>query len=198
MPDQPSFPGLEPKAPAPRRDRLFFAVFPDPEAAASITDLAERLRVEHGLTGQPLRPERLHVTINHLGDFDGVPEDIASAAREAGAAVSAAPFNATFDYAMSFKGRANNFPFVLRGDGGVADLIGFQQALGAQMLKAGLGRSVEKSFTPHVTMLYDRKLVGETPVEEIRWTVRELILVHSLLGQGRHEPLGRWPLGGAG
>jgi 2'-5' RNA ligase len=43
-------------------------------------------------------------------------------------------------------------------------------------------------------MLYDGRLVAGQPVEPIRWVVREFVLVHSLLGQTRHEVLGRWAL----
>jgi 2'-5' RNA ligase len=81
---------------------------------------------------------------------------------------------------------------VLRSQAGSESLIAFQQALGAAMLRAGL--RPDRSFTPHVTLLYDDALVTETPIEPIRWTVGELVLVHSLLGQTRHIPLARWPL----
>ena len=57
-------------------------------------------------------------------------------------------------------------------------------------------RPVASQVTPHVTLLYDDVLVEERAVEPIRWTVREFVLVHSLLGQTRHVPLARWPLGG--
>jgi 2'-5' RNA ligase len=191
-----SFPGLEPEPDRPRTDRLFFAIFPDQKTAANIAEQAEQLREVYGLEGRPLRPERFHITVNHLDDFAGVPERIVKAAREAASAVKAPPFEVSFDYAMSFKGRRGNRPFVLRGGYGLADLIAFQGALGLEMAKAGLGRYVEGSFTPHVTLLYDDLVVQEVPIEPIRWTVRELVLVHSLLGQGKHVALDRWSLKG--
>ena len=43
-------------------------------------------------------------------------------------------------------------------------------------------------------MLYDDRLVAWQAVEPVRWTVREFVLMHSLLGQHRHVPLARWPL----
>jgi 2'-5' RNA ligase len=195
-PGQLSFPGLEPESPRPRLDRLFFAIFPDAETAARIADLAARLRDAHRLSGKLLRTDRFHITVNHLDDFPGVPERIVAAASQAAASVKAAPFEVVFDRAASFKGKPDKKPFVLRGGDALEALIAFQQALGFEMAKAGLGDYVEKSFTPHVTLLYDPRLVPEEPVEPIRWTVRELVLIHSLLGQTRHIPLGRWPLGG--
>jgi 2'-5' RNA ligase len=47
-----------------------------------------------------------------------------------------------------------------------------------------------------MTLLYDDRSVAEQAVETIGWTAREFVLVHSLLGQTRHIPLGRWPLRG--
>jgi 2'-5' RNA ligase len=62
------------------------------------------------------------------------------------------------------------------------------------MRKVGLGRRVDARFTPHVTLLYDSRLVAEQAVSPIHWTAHELVLVHSLLGQTRYVPLARWPL----
>jgi len=66
------------------------------------------------------------------------------------------------------------------------------------MAKTGrlLGERVASSFTPHVTLLYDGRVVTERLVEPIRWTVREFVLVRSLLGKTRHIVIGRWPLRG--
>jgi 2'-5' RNA ligase len=46
-----------------------------------------------------------------------------------------------------------------------------------------------------MTLLYDRRAVAERPVEPIRWRVRGLVLLRSLVGQGRHQVLARWPIG---
>lgn len=73
--------------------------------------------------------------------------------------------------------------------------MGFQRELGVAMKKVGLGQWVDSPFTPHVTMLYDEHEVAEQVVDAIGWTATEFVLVHSLLGQTRHVPLGRWPLG---
>ncbi|MNL66559.1 hypothetical protein D3C87_1910460 [compost metagenome] len=54
---------------------------------------------------------------------------------------------------------------------------------------------MDKSFTPHVTMLYDRRLVAEQGIEPVRWTVGGFTLIHSLLGRTEHIPLARWTLG---
>jgi len=45
-----------------------------------------------------------------------------------------------------------------------------------------------------VTPLHDGCRIGRHVVETVAWTVREFVLVYSLLGRTRHVPLGRWPL----
>ncbi|MGH6881719.1 2'-5' RNA ligase family protein [Hypericibacter sp.] len=177
-------------------DRLFFAIYPDSAAATQIAHLAKHLRDEHELKGAPLALDRFHVTLHHLGDHEGLPPTLVAAAQEAGAAISESTFDAAFDYVASFRTSARNRPFVLRGSKGLAPLMAFQQAIGMAMKKAGLGRWVQPQFTPHVTLLYDDHLVGEQTVEQVSWTVREFVLVHSLLGRTQHIPLGRWSLRG--
>ncbi|MBI1683154.1 2'-5' RNA ligase family protein [Caulobacter hibisci] len=186
---------LFPELDGPPSDRLFFGIFPEPAVAETIAGRARDLRGQLGLSGAPLTPDRLHVTLHHIGDYSGLPRGIVAQALEAGAAIAqtAAAFGVTFDKAASFNNRGNN-PFVLQGGEGLADLHGFQKALGLAMARAGLGKQVAKQFNPHVTLLYDRSLAPETPVAPVSWTVSEVVLIHSLLGQTRHIVLGRWPL----
>lgn len=193
MPDQPSLPGFDP-APEPT-DRLFFALFPEADAAAQIERLAGRLRQQHGLSGKLLQTGRLHVTLHHVGDHAGLPADILTRAGEAAASVAMPPFDLVFDRAASFR-RSRKLPFVLLGTEGETPLKVFQEALGTAMKRAGLGRWVASSFTPHVTLLYDDHAVAGQAIEPITWTAREFVLVHSLLHQTRHVPLARWALQG--
>lgn len=190
MSDQFSLFGEEP----PPRDRLFFGVYPDPATAERIAGQARASRSAHGLRGQPLDIDRLHVTLHEIGIYAGLPRGVVDKALEAGAKVSAAPFGVTFDRVGSFNNRGNN-PFVLQGGEGLGDLIAFQRALGLAMAGAGLGRQVARSFTPHVTLLYDPMLVADAAIPPIGCTVREFVLIHSLIGQTRHVPLARWTLG---
>lgn len=175
-------------------DRLFFAVYPDAQAADEIARLAQMLRAEQGLRGAPLKPERLHLTLHYLGDHVGMPHDVVAAASSAAASIAASAFEITLDHVASFSRRPYNRPCVLRGEEGVESLVAFQQVLGAALTRFGLGRLVDKRFTPHATLLYDDRLVPLQPVDPISWTVREFVLVDSHLGQSKHVPLARWPL----
>ena len=189
MTDQLLFPGME--AARPLTDSLFFEIVPGTLARARRGAVTQDLRNKHALTGKPLA-ERLHVSLHGIGEYPSCPDEIAARAIEAAASVTMAPFEVTFDRAMSFAGKAGQLPLVLVGEAtdGVAAL---QQALGGVLAKAGLAA---RRSTPHVTLLYDVRRVEEQPVAPIGWTVREFVLVHSLLGRGLYKSLGRWPLRG--
>ena len=197
MPEQLAFPGFSDHGA--KTDRLFYAIYPDADTAALLAKRAQDLRDEWGLTGAPLATARFHITLHHLGDFAELPQDLIVKAVEAAESLVAAPFDVVFDRAVSFGTRPGaNSPFVLRGGDGLAGLVAFQGALGIAMMKTGrrLGERVETNFTPHVTLLYDGRLIAERAVAPIGWTAREFVLVRSLLGKTRHIVIGRWPLRG--
>jgi 2'-5' RNA ligase len=191
MPEQFFLPGFEAALHA--TDRLFFAIIPTADAAAAIVRQRGLLRDEYELKGKSIGIGRLHVTLNHLGDYLGLPQGIVAAAMTAAASVRAAPFDVVFERTESFRGRPRNHPLVLLGDGGVAALTAFQQTLGAALEKNGLGRA-RSHYTPHVTLLYNNYRLPARAVAPICWTVNEFVLMHSLLGQTRHIPLARWQL----
>jgi 2'-5' RNA ligase len=173
------------------RHRYFFGIYVAAETASHLTNITRDLRRRHRLTGEPLLADRLHITLHHLGDYDVERKSIATMGIEAGKIVHTAPFEVEFDRIMSFWGK-NSMPLVLCGSEGIADLKAFQRSLGESMAKAGLGKYVEKNFTPHVTLLYDDRRVDEHPIEPIRWVVKDFVLIHSLLGETKHTVLGRW------
>jgi 2'-5' RNA ligase len=97
-------------------------------------------------------------------------------------------FRVSFDYAMSFK----NGALVLRGD---------DNLIGLEILHQRLNDALDdrprpaRRFTPHVTLLRDAHRVPEQEIEPIEWTVREIVLVHSLIGRTIHRHVVRLPLG---
>ena len=188
MADQFSFPGL---GPAPQIDSLFFAVLPDAEAAARLSELRGRIAAQHGLGGSPVAPDRLHVTLRLVGNYAGLPASAVEAAKLAAGTVSVAPFAITFSHVTSFGGGA----VVLRGGEGTDALVALGDAIGVAMMKAGIKPASTQSKTPHMTLLYDRaSSVAEEPVEPLRWTAREFVLIHSRVGLTDHKALARWPL----
>ena len=176
-------------------DRLFFAVHPDPHTAQRIVALAETLRAKHGLRGKPLPADRVHITLHHLGDHCGLPGALIETASAAAAKIAMPPFEVTLDGVASFPGRDRR-PCILRS--GAADanqaLHALQSDLGERLREAGLGRYIERRFTPHVTLLYDERGIIPEIVPPITWAVRSFALVHSLLGRGEHRVLAGWDL----
>jgi 2'-5' RNA ligase len=171
---------------------LFFGTYPDADAATNIDTLARRLCADHGLKGRPRRKDLFHFTLLDLSDCIGPPERVIALASEAAGTVAMPPFIVALDHVVPF-GQSRKGPLVLGGGDGVAALVMLHQALAEAMTKAGL-RIKAKSYTAHLTLLYDRGEVARQAVETISWTVRDFVLVQSLIGQSKHVPLTRWPL----
>src|SRR5258708_5049990 len=172
--------------------RLFLAVVPDADAAARIYRLARALKQAHQFDRAIIDPQRLHVSLFFLGELT---DDMARIACEAAAEVRADPFEVRFDRTVSFRGRSGNRPFVLVGDDGLNGLLSLRRTLGVALAGRGLRRLASKDFTPHITLLYGERNVEKHPIEPIRWTVNEFVLIHSV---GCHVHLGRWPLRSCG
>ncbi len=173
----------------PSPESLFLAVIPDRSTADRIYRLAGMLKRAHQFQGKLIEPECLHVSLFFLGEFD---EQLVRLAFSAATEVRTQPFDIRFDRSASFVGRPGNRPFVLVGDDGLREFRSFRQALGSALAKRGLRRLARRDFTPHVTLLYTERRVEEYPIEPIRWTVNEFVLVCS---KGGHRHIGCWPLG---
>ena len=193
---QASLPGFD--SPPALRDSLFFAILPDAPAASRIAQIAEQLRNAHGLKGKTLQTDRFHVTLHHLGNYAGLPPDVVAMAGEAAASVANAmpPFELAFNNVESFSNTPRNRPLVLRGGEGLIALTAFQQALAMPLKKTAARHWLKPDYTPHLTLLYDDRSISLQAIETVAWTARELVLVHSMVGQSRHVHLGRWPLNG--
>ncbi len=181
---------------APRRpDAVFFALYPDQDTARRLGRLAWYLRDKHRLKGRPLLARCFHISLQRVGDHTQITQDAVALIGDAVSTITMRPFAVAFDRAMSFIGPANR-PLVLLGDDGVAGLTMLQRELVAALRKIGFARRNQPQYNPHLTLLYDNCPVPDQAVEEIGWTVRELVLVRSLYGRSRHLPLARWPLRG--
>jgi 2'-5' RNA ligase len=165
-------------------DRLLFALRPDLAAAVHIHALALRLGEVYRLTGKPLALERLHVTLCFLGDHAGLPARLLAAADALAKGLQVASFGLAFDRVMSFEHRGDA-PLVLCRDDACPPL---------DELRRQLGADPAHSFKPHVTLRYDPKRISLQEVAPISWNVTEVLLIRSLIGRGRHEVLGSYPL----
>ncbi|VWB16620.1 2'-5' RNA ligase [Burkholderia pseudomultivorans] len=189
-----TLPGFDLPPPVPEH-RFFFAVMPDPGAAARIAALAEGLRSGTPGRAAMLRTERLHVTLYSLGDFAYVPDAAIARARAAADRIAASAFRVTFDRIVSFNGRPGHQPVVLTSSAGADALIAFQQQLREALRGAGLRVSAAR-FTPHVTLLYGERRPEQPRIEPVTWTVNEFVLIHSWLGRTHYDVVGRWLMTG--
>jgi RNA 2',3'-cyclic 3'-phosphodiesterase len=193
MPEQLFLPGFERGSAI---DFIFFALLLGAEHASRIVKLREYLCEENGLEGSRIAASLLHITLHGIGAYDGLPRAVVERAKQAGATISAKPFDVVFDRAMSFNRKSDGRPLVLCTDNEAA-LLAFHQLLGEAMKNVGF-RRITSYFKPHMTLLYsDRMLTGRS-IEPVRWSVRDFVLVHSLRGRGQSKyiHLARWPLRG--
>lgn len=175
-------------------DSVFFAIQPDPGAAVSLRDLAWDFCDRYELRTAPLKKSCLHSTLLGIGDYEKLSSEFFDGLRTAAAAVAMSPFAVGFDWAERFSGRREP-ALVLTGDDNVTGLLGLHEALSTTLREAGF-LTRQQRYRPHVTLAYAKHQIREQPIDEIRWTVREFVLIHSFQGHGRHELLGRWPLRG--
>lgn len=187
-------PGLEPTGP--RKNGLFLGILLDGKAAMDVDQLAQGQRATHGLKGKLIGPERYHISLYDLGTYDELPADVLASAQEAGAAINLASFDVALNCMMSFNRQFHGRPLVLRGDEGLIGLRRLHKTLGLALMKVGLKRFVGSDFTPHVTLLYDRRSVLEQSIGPIILKVRAFALIHSDRGNSKYYLKGSWPLRG--
>jgi 2'-5' RNA ligase len=175
-----------------RPDLLIFAIRPDAGVSARIAAQCAMLKVLQGLGGRFIGTDRLHITLQWVPSAREDARRFLPYAEAIVSDLSPVPLEVSFTEALSFQSGRGRYPFVLRGENpGLEALFG---GLGEAMRHVGLDRFATRSFTPHMTLLYDPKLVAAQPIEPIGWQAAELTLIHSLRGLGRHDVLARWPL----
>ena len=150
------------------------------------------MRDDQSLPGRPIEPDRLHVTLYHLGNFiDQIPPSLLPSAQVAAESIEMPPFVVTFD-----RIGGTNGPLLLRPSGGSEGLRFFQHTLSTALAKAGWRRRVRFAFSPHITLSYAVGAIPEQPVDPICWTVRDFVLIESLLDEHRHIIRGSWAIRG--
>ncbi|MES2413018.1 MAG: 2'-5' RNA ligase family protein [Pseudomonadota bacterium] len=186
-----------PAVPRKGRYRLFFALFPAQAAVAQLLEIGSSLGGQFGLTGRLHAGDRLHMTLDHIGDFDSKPEAIIQAACDAASEVQArtSGFPVSLNRVLSFGRNADKHPLVLK-DSTAANLKlkEFRADLWDALAARNVPGASRNSFTPHVTLLYEAHVVPEHPVDAVSWSATEFVLLHSAMMETRYEVLGRWQL----
>jgi 2'-5' RNA ligase len=177
---------------APPRYRLAFVLEPAPLVAAQLEGAGEFVRHAGGLTGRPLPASRLHLSLHQLADHADLPQELIRAASAAASAVRFAPFQITFDRAITFADKPRNRPLVLLASAADTDLRAFREHLGHVLASAGIAWRGTEAFAPHVTLLYDDQALPERPIEPVTWAVGGFSLVLTADRQRTH--LRTWSL----
>jgi 2'-5' RNA ligase len=164
-------------------ERLFLGLMMPPDSAAAGSKVLEEARVDHGLRGSAIRPDRLHITLIHVGDdAESLPRSVVADILGAMDGLSEAAFDVAFDRAASFAGAPGKHPYVLLGAAGVEALIAFRDRLFRALLRAGVRTLSREAFTPHVTLTYGDRQMPERAIEPLDWRATEFLLIHSEVG----------------
>ncbi len=171
------------------KDRLFLGIFPDATAQLTIGNVAHGYLRDQALRATPQHPSRLHVTVHHLGDHAELGPETVDAALAAMAQIKSPPWTMVLDRITGFPGESRHYPIVLHcASPGVHALWRESRGL---FEAAGFSRWLEPGFSPHLTLFHaDRLPPAPIPIRPILWPVREVALVHSLLGRNTYCILG--------
>ena len=176
-------------------ERLFFGLMLPESAARAAVEVLDESRDEHGLRGRPIRQDRLHVTLIHVGDYHGMPsQSVIDALKQAGEGLPAPAFDVAFDRVSSFSGAPGKHPHVLLSDKGVEGMKAFRAGLLQAIVRQGVKPLSRADFTPHVTLSYADRRLPERPIRPISWRPDEFVLIHSEVGRSIYHTLERWPL----
>ena len=165
--------------------RPFFAIKPSRDAE----DAIDAMRRSHCPLGHPVRTEHAHVTLEIFDDHSFRPDALFAKLIAIGDAIDVPMFRLSLDrIAGTIRSVA------LRPGRRSAGLARLQSAIHAGVTTAGLRVRNGWSFSPHLTLGYRDGASFSRSIPAIAWDVEELVLIHSFVGQTRHEIIGRWPL----
>ena len=175
------------------RQRLFFALRPPPGVLGAIELAAQRLEAAALVRGNWLKPEKYHITLQFLGTFECVPDDLIERARRAGAAARFAPIDIELDRLSTF-GDGHRSPCVLRvSPHSEPALQAFWRELGTALAAQHVDAEA-RPYLPHLTLAYgEMKSMHALPIGPIQWRATQFTLMRSHVGQARHEQLADWP-----
>lgn len=161
--------------------RLFFALSPDAALRQRIAGVSLQLERGQAPGGRRLAPDRYHLTLQFLGDFQPLRPSVVDAARQAADSIQLPAFDLSLDHAGSFPG--SNVWWL--GTHGVAPgLQALWDALGAALAGAGVQVKSSQRFAPHLTIRRDvRRQVEPLAIGPLHWTVRDFVLFDSIPGQ---------------
>ncbi|HEX3954708.1 MAG TPA: 2'-5' RNA ligase family protein [Stellaceae bacterium] len=145
------------------------------------------------LRGRRVERDRLHISLNFVGEYFALPEAPLAAVREAVSTLKVPSFVVSLNAVTSFENNGRK-PRVFVGDDGVCGVLMLHRTIHEALTKAGLQQGTERRITPHLTLSREDDKLPDDGVDPVSWRVREFRLIHSRQGQSRHNVLGSWPI----
>lgn len=192
--DQPYLPGMGPMlrpAFAGRfpRHRFYFAFRPDDAVLDAIMKVSSQVR-HYVASNYVVTRENLHISVLPIWEGEIIPENLVEMTSARVQAIDGKPFLFRFDKVTSFSLK-EGYCIVLTQTREAFELYNLRRKFAERFA----GKSSVESSKPHVTLLRGGDVFIEQQLTEpICWTAREFVLIHSFIGQGRQEIVGRWPL----
>ncbi len=180
------------RAPVPSTARrLFFALWPDETLRQAIGDLAATLPTPRGT--RLTRPERYHLTVLFLGDFDPLSEPVLAAIRSAAGSVRTPCFELPLDRLDCFEGSRVGWLGPRRVPAALANL---HASLDTALRSAGVPLKPPTPYVPHVTVQRNvRTCPPAVDIPPLSWKARDFVLAQSIPGSAEPDRiLGTWPL----
>lgn len=168
--------------------RLFFALWPPPDAQRALGTLAVRLARACG--GRAVPAERIHLTLAFLGATSNARVPSLQAAV---AGIGAEPFELQLDCLGFWRRKGIVWAGASRCPQALTRLV---EALGARLEAEGCPRDA-RPFAPHLTLVRNaRRAPRERVLEPLDWPVSRFALVVSRPGASGpvYETLRAWPL----
>ena len=165
-------------------NRLLFALKP---ARSALAGLAAARR--NYCPASAIPDSHWHITLDLVNDLGTVSDGILRRLLAAGSLVDAAGFIVRLERIVGLRGWVG-----LRAARRSAAVNRLHGAVRSAMLGTGLQPRDGWTFNPHLTLGYPAGQPFSRAIPPIEWTAADLVLIHSHLGQTRHDIVGRWPL----
>ena len=146
------------------------------------------LRDQFGHGDRPVADHRLHMTLARTARHERFRPDVAAELTAIGERIDAEPFRISLDRLS-----AGHWGVALRPNVTPQGLRLLQRQIHRCLAVSSVARE-DHAFNPHVTLSYGPREPYLRSVPPFAWRAAHLVLIHSIVGAGKHVELGRWRL----
>jgi 2'-5' RNA ligase len=168
--------------------RVFFALWPDPQARAQLASLAREVALES--QGRATPPDRIHLTLAFIGEQTAIR---VQSLCQLGGLIRAGDFVLALNRIGGF---ARTGVAWLGASAAQAELTALHARLAGALRSRGFPIE-ERPYAPHLTLArHSAILIERTLPQPITWRVAAFSLVASDLGAGgpEYRTIAAWPL----